>query len=345
MLVASIPYKFSVPWGASATSSYINTIPETGVSPAASQALGFPPATSVPAGAGGTPPAIGDFNGALNYETLWTQWLQAGAPVGYDSAFSTAIGGYPNGAILASATFGRRWISTVDNNTSNPNTGGANWMYLFWNGAASLNAGTDTGSTNYIALTMSGITAYSQITGIPVTFQLANNITGASVVNINGIGNASLLQGGCTLSGGEGVAPWNYTIVYWAGSFHIIGSGAGAVNVGAPSVGTHAANVNWVNANFANLAQFANSLGANGYQRLPGGLIIQWGEENPSPANTSVTYSFPITFPNRVLSFTTTPVSTTAPTLAALGSVLSASQFSLTTNNGGVGQYWMAIGY
>lgn len=113
------------------------------------------------------------------------------------------------------------------------------------------NGGTDTGTANNIHLTMAGITNYSQVAGIPITFQLANNITGASVVNINGIGNVSLLQGGSGLSGGEGVAPWNYTIVYWAGSFHITGSGAGAVNVGTPSVGTHATNVSWVNAYFA----------------------------------------------------------------------------------------------
>jgi hypothetical protein len=115
------------------------------------------------------------------------------------------------------------------------------------------NGGTDTGTANNIHLTMAGITNYSQVAGIPITFQLANNITGAAVVNINGIGNVSLLQGGYGLGGGEGVSPWNYTIVYWAGSFHIIGSGAGAVNVGTPSVGTHATNVNWVNANFASL--------------------------------------------------------------------------------------------
>ena len=45
--------------------------------------------------------------------------------------------------------------------------------------------------------------------------------------------------------------------------------------------------------------EFGASLSANGYQKLPSGLIIQWG--NVSGSFTSGTYSgptFPITFPN-----------------------------------------------
>jgi hypothetical protein len=321
MLVASIPYKFSVPWGASATSSYINTIPETGVSPAASQALGFPPATSVPAGAGGTPPAIGDFNGALNYATLWTQWLQAGAPVGYDSAFSTAIGGYPNGAILASATFGRRWISTVDNNTSNPNTGGANWMDLFWNGAASLNAGTDTGTVNAIVLTIPGITSYAQLVGVPISFIVAHSNTGPATVNINGLGAQTIYQGGAALSGGEITGTWLSTIVDGGAGFILLAGGNGAVNVRPATASTHALQQGQAQADFAalagsssqvfsvanatsaaqavNLGQFPATLSSPGAQKLPNGMIIQWGNTSAG-APSSVTFAN--TFPNACLS-------------------------------------------
>lgn len=41
------------------------------------------------------------------------------------------------------------------------------------------------------------------------------------------------------------------------------------------------------------------SLSASGYQKLPGGLIVQWGTATSSA--TSGTVSFPITFPNAVL--------------------------------------------
>lgn len=129
MLASSIPYKFKTPWGASASApNYITTpIPATSTGAAAGQDLGFPPITATPTGAGGAPPNINDVNGALNYETLWSQWLQAGAPVGYDATFSTNIGGYPKGAVIASATFPNEWISTVDNNVTDPDTGGAGW--------------------------------------------------------------------------------------------------------------------------------------------------------------------------------------------------------------------------
>lgn len=126
---SQIPAKFQAPFAYQATTGYIRSIPlNPGSSVAASLSLGFPPLTATPVEAGGTPPNIQDFNGILNQITAWSQWNQAGGPVVYDSAFSTAIGGYPKGAILANAsTVGAFWISTVDNNTSNPDTGGANW--------------------------------------------------------------------------------------------------------------------------------------------------------------------------------------------------------------------------
>lgn len=45
----------------------------------------------------------------------------------------------------------------------------------------------------------------------------------------------------------------------------------------------------------ADLSAFANSLGANGYQKLPGGLILQWGSIGTIAGRVAVT--FPIAFP------------------------------------------------
>ena len=126
------PYKFATIWGASATSGYLTAvIPPTATGASASQVLGFPPITSVDPGAGGIPPDIADFNGVLQYLSAWDRWAQAGGPIYFDGSFSTAIGGYPKGAVLAqAATLGQFWISTVENNTSNPDVGGANWDTL-----------------------------------------------------------------------------------------------------------------------------------------------------------------------------------------------------------------------
>lgn len=133
MLAASIPTKFPIPWGANATAPDIRAIPvpsqqgiQTG---AASLTDGFPPACFNPTS--GVGPFGQDFNGILNEITLWNQWAQAGAPVSWDSAFSAQIGGYPAGAVLQALNIpGSYWVSLVDNNTSNPDTGGANWKPL-----------------------------------------------------------------------------------------------------------------------------------------------------------------------------------------------------------------------
>lgn len=132
MLAANIPIKFSIPWANSAGASYIRTVPVTsqiGIqNGAASLTDGYPPLTFLAAGAGGVSPFGADTNGILKQITQWNQWQSAGGPVQFDSAFSSAVGGYPQGAIVASSTtLGLFWFSLVDNNTSNPDTGGANW--------------------------------------------------------------------------------------------------------------------------------------------------------------------------------------------------------------------------
>ena len=127
MLAASIPYKFAQPFANDAGPTFLtDPIPLTTATPnAASLEQGFPASTFSPGGA----PRGADFNGILFAISAWNQWQQAGGAVPYDSAFQTAIGGYPAYAEVASVTTpGKRWISQVDNNTSDPDTGGLNWL-------------------------------------------------------------------------------------------------------------------------------------------------------------------------------------------------------------------------
>lgn len=138
MSQSAIPPKFPIPWGNSAGSAYIRSIPQSsqiGVqNGAASLTDGFPPLTFVPSIAGGVPPFGQDFNGFNKQVSQWAQWQSAGGPVFYDSGFSASIGGYPKGAMLQSSVLvGRIWFSTADNNSTNPDdqTGGAaNWIAL-----------------------------------------------------------------------------------------------------------------------------------------------------------------------------------------------------------------------
>jgi hypothetical protein len=139
MEASNIPAKFPIPFGNSAASGTIRAIPvasQIGVQAgAASLTDGFPPVTLLPTGSGGTPPFAQDMNGLLNQSTSWDRWFAAGGPIAYDATFQTEIGGYPSGAVIQSAaTPGGFWRSTVDNNTTDPDAGGAGWVVAFSSG-------------------------------------------------------------------------------------------------------------------------------------------------------------------------------------------------------------------
>jgi len=87
-----------------------------------------------------------------------------------------------------------------------------------------------------------------------------------------------------------------------------------------------------VNANFAALANYLNNgsgvLGNNGYVRLPGGLILQWGTATLVPADGSATatINFPLLFPTGVFRFIPAIDTTSAWMLSCnVGAVVAAS--------------------
>lgn len=125
--------KFSIPWANGAGGGFIRTIPtasQIGITNgAASLTDGFPPLNFVPIGSGGVPPFGQDFNGIFQEITAWNRWQQAGGVVPYDATFQGLIGGYPKGALIASGTTANLlWMSTTDNNVTDPDTGGSGWI-------------------------------------------------------------------------------------------------------------------------------------------------------------------------------------------------------------------------
>ena len=96
------------------------------------------------------------------------------------------------------------------------------------------------------------------------------------------------------------------------------------------------------------------SLSANGYQKLPSGLIIQWGRTGTIATDTEVTVTYPIAFPNAALNVTATlggvasringKAIVFSATLGTTSVVLSNDQ-----DTGGAGLsaqiFWTAIGY
>jgi hypothetical protein len=146
MLASSVPTNFQLPFGNSATGTYIRAIPvasQIGIlAGAASLTDGFPPVCFADPLAGGVPPSGADFNGILNEITANIQWWGAGGYPKRNATFSAAIGGYPNGAILQSADNAGYWISTADNNTSDPDANGANWLPAWFRGMSAATVNT-----------------------------------------------------------------------------------------------------------------------------------------------------------------------------------------------------------
>jgi hypothetical protein len=185
---------------------------------AASLTDGFPPLTFVPSTAGGCPPFGQDFNGILKQLSQWSQWAGAGAASTYDSGFSASIGGYPSGAALANAaTPGCFWVSTADNNSSDPDMGGANWNASCPGGGI---GGASTGSANsqVVTTTPFALSSGLPLAGATITYKAGYSNTGALKVNANGTGLINvfrLSQLGATLSvGGETVAGQMVTLQF-----------------------------------------------------------------------------------------------------------------------------------
>ncbi|MGZ9981564.1 glycine-rich domain-containing protein [Bordetella bronchiseptica] len=188
MQTSDSPSLIPVPFANSGTK---NAIP-TSASPTpglASLETGFPPATMTPIVAGGIPPAGADFNGILNLLSAASRWSQAGGGYTYNAEFSIAIGGYPRGALLRAVDGSGQWFNLVENNTTDPDAGGANWTKL----AASVPA------VNMRVFTISGTwTKPAGLKSVVVEVQGAGGSGGGAMSA--GSGNVSIGGGG--LGGG-----------------------------------------------------------------------------------------------------------------------------------------------
>ena len=105
--------------------------------------------------------------------------------------------------------------------------------------------------------------------------------------------------------------------------------------------------LNWYafagSAQLKNSAAFSASLGANGYQKLPSGLILQWGAASGSSGDITL----PITFPNRALAMTANPTAgTTMITNSIVFSITGTAQSTVGFWTGVEGAVfsWIAIG-
>jgi hypothetical protein len=220
MRASQIPTKFPIPFANNAVSADINPIPQASqigiTNGAASLVDGFPPNCFLPIGAGGVPPWGRDFNGLLNQISAWVQFADnAGCSPTFDSTFSGQIGGYPQGAVLMSATGTTDntvlWLSVVDNNTNNPDTtygGSGAWLAIGWVAGIQNELYTyaqDTGSINALVIAPQPPPA-SYVAGQRWNVKVANTNTGASTINVTGVsGTATALLGARNILYGDGL--------------------------------------------------------------------------------------------------------------------------------------------
>lgn len=340
MQSSDLPTRIQLPF---ADSGSKNTIPTAAsATPGrASYEEGFPPETMVPPGSGGVAPFGQDFNGVFYDLSRWNRWGAAGGPVFYNSAFSTAVGGYPQGANLAStSSFSRVWTSLVNNNTSDPDAGGANWVSSNYSEMQSV---TTTTTLTYASIgRIIAIGAPSNYTVTLPSAAAAPRGSQITVIHDHTSGNAVLsATGGQVISIGRSVAAQTLGLL----TGDMISLASDGVSV-------------WVA--YAYRRAVRASYSANGFRQSDDGTIEQWGS-GASVTGNGDPVSFPISFPTAVFSVLVTEANASGwgssppqPTVYGLYGVPTLTGFQvsacrvLTTGGsayaGGLGYTWRALG-
>ena len=192
--------------------------------------------------------------------------------------------------------------------------------------APTATAGTNTTQVATTAFVKAAVDNYDAALTVS-TSQIENNaVTNAKLsvsAAIDNLGFTPVQQGG----GSEQLA--NKVYIGWSGS-RIKGQ------VDAVDMGNFVMDATFTGSN--------QSIGSNGYQKLPGGLIMQWGSF--SQTGTSTTVTLPIAFPNAMLNVQQTiagGASVSAPGVSFANNQQFVSIRDAAVSN--VGCYYFAIGY
>ena len=195
----------------------------------------------------------------------------------------------------------------------------------------------DSGAANAYVLTMTPAPS-ALVDLLQVTFTVSATNNGASTINLNGLGVKPIkglaqvaLQGGELFAGGKA------TVIYSASqaSWILLECTGGKQQIPDGTQSGHA----------VSFGQFSGSKGENGYQRLPGGLIVQWGKGTGSSSA-----DFSVTFP---IAFTTSAFTVTASCDYTAGSgnigyvaVAAPTLTGFTARSSGpYSTRWIAFGY
>lgn len=140
-------------------------------------------------------------------------------------------------------------------------------------GDGALDYAADTGAANAYVVTLSpALTAH--VTGMPVRFKAAHANTGASTININGLGAVAIKKYSNTALNAGDIALGQIVEIVYDGTYYQLIS----------------------------LPSFKKSFTQDDYYRLPGGLMIQWKYiDGGGVPWSSKAVTFPYAFPNACL--------------------------------------------
>lgn len=214
MQLSDRPDQLSIPFANSGTRTAIPVPSQIGITAgAASLTDGFPPLTRTPIAAGGVPPSGADMNGILYEMSAVDRWANAGGGYPYDSTYATDIGGYPKGARVLRTDGIGYWLNTADNNTTDPEAGGAGWVPDLMPGATPV---TMTGSNVTLTPLQYGqpvIRITGLLTGdlnlifptIPAIWTVINATTGAFTITAKTASGTGVTVTGAQTVVGDGI--------------------------------------------------------------------------------------------------------------------------------------------
>ncbi len=273
----------------------------------------------------------------------------------------TVTGNLTVNGTLSGTYSGTVGAGNVSAGTFGSNTGGGN--YTFPSNIIPSTASNSGGGTWYLGVNAWGgngpaVSSITSVTGLTYTGGSGSQLYTLS----SGPGQASLQLDGSVFVGDNG-SPYNplgisgasdgYLLVdngasfggsvYTNGTFY--GSGAGLT--GSAGSLTAGALTNMNVSQFSNdsgyltTSNFSHSLSTNGYEKLPDGLILQWGVVYPNGG--CVAFNYPIAFPNAALNVeATTYLSTDRITYISTYNITGAT---ICDNGSSADANWMAIGY